>query len=360
MIIKTYQNYIIKSYLKNIVLVSVVFLCLVFFLNIMGEIKFFENFNVGIYYPTLLTLLNSPSVLFEIFPFVFLIGTQLFFINLFEKDELIIFKNYGLDNFKIIKILIIVSLIAGIFISTLFYTFSSNMKHSYLSFKNKFTNDNKYLAVINENGLWIKDELMGKINIINSEKFQENILRDISINVLEKNFELIQTIIVEKANIEKNLWKLEGVTIFEKDGSKKYYKEYNFETNFNREKIDNLFSNLSSLNYFELVNLNKDYKKLGFSTLEIKSHLHRLYSFPTYLMIMTIIGAILMFNVKYKKSKVFNIIVGILFSVVIYYINYLLNLMGSNEKIPIIFTSWFIQLILVLICILGLVKINEK
>jgi len=360
MIFKTYHTYIIKSYIISLVLVSTIFLCLVFFLNILEELKFFEKLDVGLYYPTFLTFLNSPSILFEIFPFVFLISTQFFFIKLYDKDELVIFKNYGVDNIKIIKILSLLSLILGLFITTVFYTFSSSMKYSYLSFKNRFTDDNKYLAVINENGLWIKDEHASKTSIINAEKFQNNILKQVSINILEKNFDLNKTIIADKANIEESNWKLEDVTIFEKEGSSKKYKKYNFQTNFNRAKIDSMFSNLSSLNYFQLKSLYEDYKKLGFSTLEVTSHLNKLYAFPTYLMIMTIIGGIIMFNTKYKKSKFFNIVIGIVFSVIIYYMNYLLNVMGSNEKIPIIFASWFTQLILLLICFIGLIKLNEK
>ena len=48
------------------------------------------------------------------------------------------------------------------------------MKNNYLEFKNKYTKDNKYLAVINENGLWIKDKLGDKIMIIHSEKIEKN------------------------------------------------------------------------------------------------------------------------------------------------------------------------------------------
>ena len=44
------------------------------------------------------------------------------------------------------------------------------MKNSYLLIKNKYSSDNKYLAVITENGLWIKDEIENKINIINAGK----------------------------------------------------------------------------------------------------------------------------------------------------------------------------------------------
>ena len=56
----------------------------------------------------------------------------------------------------------------GIFIITVFYSFSSNLKNLYLELKNKYTSDSEYLAVITKNGLWIKDIDKGNIKIINA------------------------------------------------------------------------------------------------------------------------------------------------------------------------------------------------
>ena len=75
-----------------------------------------------------------------------------------------------------------------------------------------------------------------------------------------------------------------------------------------------------------------DYKSFGYSTLEIESHLNRLYSLPIYLAIMTVLGSIIMFNVKFNKSKIFSIISGTQISVLIYYINYFI-IMGISEKL---------------------------
>ena len=47
---------------------------------------------------------------------------------------------------------------------------------------------------------------------------------------------------------------------------------------------------------------------LVIQTLEIESHLNKIYSLPIYLAIMTVLGAIFMFNVEYNKSKIFSII----------------------------------------------------
>ena len=67
-----------------------------------------------------------------------------------------------------------------------------------------------------------------------------------------------------------------------------------------------------------------------------------------------------MFNAKHNKSKIFNIVSGILFSVMIYYINYFFNVMGLNERIPVILSIWFPLFILILISTMGLIKVNDK
>ena len=360
MIIKTYQQYLIKSLLKNIFLISCLFLILSFLLNILEEIKFFKNLDLGISYSFLLTFLNVPSILYEIFPFIFLISTQMFFVNLFEKEELIVLKKHGVDNLVLIKILIITSLVCGILIGSLFYTISAQMKHSYLSFKNKFTDDKKYLAVVNENGLWIKDEVDNSINIINAEIFENDTLKKLIITQMDKDFNIVKTIIGKSANIQKNTWKIKNVEVHEIEKSKVSHDQILFKTNFNKEKLNNIFSNLTSLTFFELLSMSKDYNQLGYSTLEINSHLHKLYSFPIYLMIMSLVGGILMLNIKYNKSKIVNITIGIILSVIIYYLNYFINLLGTNEKLPIIISIWLPHLILFLFCLTFLIRINEN
>ena len=360
MIIKTYQQYLIKSLLKNIFLISCLFLILSFLLNILEEIKFFKNLDLGISYSFLLTFLNVPSILYEIFPFIFLISTQMFFVNLFEKEELIVLKKHGVDNLVLIKILIITSLVCGILIVSLFYTISAQMKHSYLSFKNKFTDDKKYLAVVNENGLWIKDEVDNSINIINAETFENDTLKKLIITQMDKDFNIVKTIIGKSANIQKNTWKIKNVEVHEIEKSKVSHDQILFKTNFNKEKLNNIFSNLTSLTFFELLSMSKDYNQLGYSTLEINSHLHKLYSFPIYLMIMSLVGGILMLNIKYNKSKIVNITIGIILSVIIYYLNYFINLLGTNEKLPIIISIWLPHLILFLFCLTFLIRINEN
>ena len=67
-----------------------------------------------------------------------------------------------------------------------------------------------------------------------------------------------------------------------------------------------------------------------------------------------------MFNIGYQKNSFFSITLGIFFSVVIYYMNYFLNILGTNEKIPLVLSIFLPLIILTIINFIYIIKINEK
>ena len=143
-------------------------------------------------------------------------------------------------------------------------------------------------------------------------------------------------------------WILEDVILNAKNNSKKLDR-FEIETNFNMERILSIFDNLSSLSLLELQELEKDYELLGYSINVINGHKHRIYSYPIYITLMVIIGSILMLNTKHNKSKIFHILLGIIISVIVYYINYFFKVVIETQDIPYIFSIWGPQLILSMI-----------
>ena len=131
-------------------------------------------------------------------------------------------------------------------------------------------------------------------------------------------------------------------------------------TNFNVNKINNIFSNISTLNLSKLFNLKKESDKVGYSPDEIIIHLLKLSSMPIFYGVLTVLSSIIMFNFTQQKSLLFHIMIGILMSVMIYYLNFIFNSLGSNGRIPIIVSIFFPLIIVSLFSIIGLVNINEK
>ena len=359
MIINTYKKYILGLFSKTLIEVTLVFFSLILIINLFEEINFLQNEDVSGYYPIFLSLLNTPAIIFDILPFIFLISTLFFFIKLIDKNELSIFKYTGITNNQILTSVVFFSLILGLLLIFGFYTFSSKLKNQYLLMKNKFSSDDKYLAVITENGLWIRDEINETISITNADKINNKKLNNVSIVQFDKNFNLIQIIESKEVNIETKNWIIINPVITKENATEKL-EQLNFRSNFDIEKINNLFSNLSSMSLMQLNKLKKDYFDLGYSTVGIEVYENKIYSTPIYLAIMTFLSGIIMFNSKYKKSKLFNIIIGISLSVIIYYVNYFSGLLGENGRIPIILSVWLPLIILMLISLIGMVRLNEK
>ena len=355
----TYTKFLINGFIKSFFNVFFIMISLVFILNILKEIEFFSNKEVNSLYPIYLSLMSSPSIIFEMLPFIFLIATQFFFLKLFNNDEINIFKYSGLKNIKIINILSFVSFFIGILTITVFYSLSSNLQHYYLQVKNQFSEDKLYLAVINKNGLWIKDVINNQTNIINSSKIDNNFLTNTFITTFDENFNLIRSLKSDKIDIKDNEWLIYDAIIF-KDNVSQKSDLIKFKSNFNQKRIESLFSNLSSLSLLKLINLRQNYKSLNYSTVDVDMQIYKIATYPLLLVIMTILSSIIMLNTKKSSSKVLKIIIGLFFSVAIYYINNFFNVMGSTEKLPLMVSIWTPIIFLSLINLIMLVNINEK
>ena len=234
------------------------------------------------------------------------------------------------------------------------------MKFEYLDIKKNFTKDNKYLATITENGLWIKDEVNDQINFINARRFTINTLNSVDIIQLDKKFEFQRNIKAENVDIKKKNWSLFDVKIIDKDNNVKIKDKMNFLSNFNYEEISNLFSNLSSLTIWNLFELKNNYVSINYSTTEIDYHFQRIIAYPFLITIITILSAILMLNLDFQKPKLFFVVIGILLSVTIYYINFFFGTLGKNEKIPLLVSIWIPIFTLTIISLIGMIRINEK
>ena len=356
---RVYIKFITLTFLSSLVFVTIITMSLVFILNLLTELDFFKEINTETHFLLFLSILNSPSMIYEIFPFILLITTQLFFIKLFNNNEIEVFKYSGLKNSKILLIISVTSLLTGLIITTIFYNFSANLKNFYLELKSPFTSDGKYLAVITKNGLWIKDEIGGKILIINASKIEKNFLINSFISEFDKEFTIQKNYKSNKIDISDKKWIIFDAKVYEKNNYRKE-KIVNLQTNFDYKKIQSLYSNLSSLSIYDLYEMRKNYIRLNYSVTEVNLQILKIITYPIYLLMIVIFSALIMLNIKRIKGNTFKITIGLFASVIIYYLNNFFYVLGSTEKINLLISVSSTLILLALTNLLMINKINEK
>jgi len=357
---KIYQLHIFKKFFLKYIYFNIIFLALIIIMGFLEEISFFKNLDKSIFYSLALTFLSAPSTLFEILPFIFLLSTQFLFFDLINNGELAILKRNSLNNFNIIKNLFLFGILIGIFNIVIFYNVSAIMKFHYLNIKNNFSNDNKYLAMVTESGIWIKDNIDNKNLIIKSKKIDDNLLYDVIINEFNSNFELTRIIQSNKIDIESKNWVIYDPMIITNNIKEFPSNKIFITTNFDKIRINNFFSDISTMNMIDLYDSKTDLERLGYSSKEISIYLLKILMMPLNYGIIIILASILMFNVKRYNSFIFNLLLGIMISVSIYYLTFIFNALGNTGKISTQQSVFFPMLILSIISLFGVIKINVK
>ena len=357
-----FKRYFFIEYSKTVLNVTLMFLALGIILNIFEEVNFFKDHAVGILLPILLTFLKVPAMIYRLLPFIFLISSIILFLKFIQSEEIIILKVTGISNFRIIFFPALISLIFGIFIVTGINTVTSKLTHKYLDIKNEYTKANDYLAALTENGIWIKDKIDGKTNIIRAKKLNQNDLIDVSIYKFDENNEPQSRIEARKADISSNEWKLSDAKIYYGDSNNvsTYLASHSFVSNFEIKAIKNIFSNLDAVSFWELNKLKENYKYLGYSTKEIESEFQRALSFPLFLMYMTLLAGAVVMNIKYRGNYLAYVIISIILSVIIFYLNDFSRALGEMEQISLIMSVWTPLSIVLIISSIGMIHVNEK
>ena len=96
--LKIYQKYIYSNFIKSFISISFIFFFIVIIINFFEEIRFLEKYDTDFYFSIYLSILNAPSLMFEVFPFIFLITVKFFYLKLEENREMEILNSNGVSN----------------------------------------------------------------------------------------------------------------------------------------------------------------------------------------------------------------------------------------------------------------------
>ena len=361
-IAKLLHKYIFFSFATLVINVSLIFFCLVIILNLFEEINFFKDYEVGFMLPLKMAILKTPSIILKIFPFIFLICAILLFLKLIVSDEINSIRMSGISNVRIVLFPGFIALFFGILIILIFNVASTKSTYKYLQLKNNYMSDKNYLASLTEDGIWIKDKIKDTNYIMRAEKLENKILKNLTIYNLDSRNNEISRIESQKANIEKKDWKLENITLYRKNKKNSVEKidKITFNSNINYNILSDFFSDLSTVSFWNLKKVKENYENIGYSTRDIKSEYHKSLAFPFFLMSMVLLAGIVVLNVKFKGGYLNYIVLSILLSVIINYMNDFSIALGETEEIPLELSIWMPVILMYLVSSIGMIYINNK
>jgi lipopolysaccharide export system permease protein len=362
---KSINQYIIKEFLKNSLTVTTVMFFLVLFVTFLDEFAFFKaEQDLKFIYFLLFTFLKIPNALFNLFPFIILFSGIVFYLKIYNYNEIISLRVMGYSNIQIILIPALTSLVAGYLIIFLVVPFTSSLLRYYEELKANY-NPAKSSVFINETGVWVLDKTDNSRNIIRIEKIDKNfsVINQITIYSYDQNNNFIRRIDADSGVISNNNWQLSKVNIISSINKKvkeDYFNTYSYKTNIKINELQNIYKNVETTS---LLNINKEMLILenkGYSTTDLRIRYQKLMSFPIYLLSMSILSGLMIINLGKTSNYIKYGGYGVLISVVMYFLNDLSITIAKSEIISVDFSVWIPIFLIILINIVGIIQVNAK
>ena len=363
--LKSINKYIIKEYIKSLLTVVAVMLSIIVLINLLDEFNFFKaKKDLKFLTFLLFVALKIPNSLINLAPFIILFGGIVFFIKIYNYNEVISLRVMGYSNIQIILIPALTSFIIGYFLIFFFVPFSSSFLKYYEELKSQY-NETKNLIFINQTGIWILDKNDKEKNIIRVEKIDKDFLKIEKITIYNYNInnDFIKRIDAEVGVINKKKWELNKINIISANKKSKengFLKNITYESNINIDELKNIYKNTETVS---LLNLNNEMLILedkGYSAIDLRIRYQKLMSLPIYLLAMSILSGLMTINLGKTSNYLRYGVYGVAISIVIYFLNDLSITIAKSGIISVDFSVWIPIFLIILINLIGITQVNAK
>ena len=363
--LKSINRYIINEYIKSLFVVIALMLSIILLINLLDEFNFFKSKkDLKFIFFLIFTVLKIPNVLINLFPFIVLFAGIVFYLKIYNYNEVISLRVMGYSNIQIILIPALTSFVIGYVIVFLIVPFSSSMLRYYEDLRSEY-NETKNLVFVNETGIWILDKNEKEKNIIRIEKINKNfsVVSQITIYNYDASNNFIRRIDATEGTIKDKNWLLNKVNIIsinKKNNKDNYLNNYNYTSNVNISELKNVYKNTETTS---LLDINKEMLILedkGYSTIDLRIRYQKLISFPIYLLAMSILSGLMIINLGKTSNYLKYGSYGVIISIIIYFLNDLSITIAKSGIISVDFSVWIPIFLIILINLVGITQVNAK
>ena len=363
--LKSINRYIINEYIKSLFVVIALMLSIILLINLLDEFNFFKSKkDLKFIFFLIFTVLKIPNVLINLFPFIVLFAGIVFYLKIYNHNEVISLRVMGYSNIQIILIPALTSFVIGYVIVFLIVPFSSSMLRYYEELRSEY-NETKNLVFVNETGIWILDKNEKEKNIIRIEKINKDfsVVSQITIYNYDASNNFIRRIDATEGIINDKNWLLNKVNIIsinKKNNKDNYLNNYNYTSNVNISELKNVYKNTETTS---LLDINKEMLILedkGYSTIDLRIRYQKLISFPIYLLAMSILSGLMIINLGKTSNYLKYGSYGVIISIIIYFLNDLSITIAKSGIISVDFSVWIPIFLIILINLVGITQVNAK
>lgn len=301
-----------------------------------------------------------------VIPFVLMVAAMITFWRLSKNNEFVIIRSTGVSVFKFLKPLMFATFLLGIADIALFNPIAAKMYewHEVLSYRMETKNPNAVL--FSSKGLWIREAVSDdKVLLVRARSLRRDDdgtvwMRDVSINELDRNSQIIKSYEAYFATLDGNVFHLKDVKVLVGGEPVQTLSDYAYETTINLQRIKENFIEPEAISFWQLPDTIRFYEKAGFSARQHWMRFLHLLISPFLLVGMLMLAAVFMLQNTLRGSMIMlRVIISIVVGFTFYFSSQVVFAFGLNGYIPVWLAAFAPTIIIILVSTSLLIQSDE-
>ena len=343
------DRYFARRFLQSFLVIGSIFLTLMILIDLIEQVRRFDEANLSFGQLLQLTLLNTPAAISEMLPLLIILSTIALFIGLARSSELVVTRATGRSGIRALLAPVIIAMVIGAMAVGLLNPIAAATSEEYKRLAESYRNNGSSALSISAEGLWLRQASANGQSVIHARETSNGdsfILEDVTVITFAPDGTPTQQIVADRAELKDGIWVLSNAKVWSLESGKNpetnaiTHAQLEIPTSLTRQRILDTLGNQDSVSVYELPELIRDLREAGFSTKQYEVWLQVQLARPLFLMSMVLIGAAFtMRHVRFGGTGI-AVLTAVLLGFGIYFIRNFAQILGENGQLPILVAAW--------------------
>ncbi|KUJ80862.1 LPS export ABC transporter permease LptG [Ruegeria marisrubri] len=343
------DRYFARRFLQSFLVIGGVFLTLILLIDLIEQVRRFEDYDLSFGRLMHLTLLNAPAAVSEILPLLMILSTIALFIGLARSSELVVTRAIGRSGIRSLAAPVMVALVIGVLAVAMLNPIVAATSEQYDRLADSYRNNGNSALSITKEGLWLRQGNNSGQSVIHAAGTGRGpgfALLDVTILTYDSAGTPVQRIAADSARLGDGVWILKNAkswpldTGLNPEANASVHATLEIPTTLTQKRILDTLGRQNTVSVYDLPQLILDLQQAGFSTKHYEVWLNVQLARPLFLVSMVLIGAVFtMRHVRFGGTGI-AVLSAVLLGFGIYFIRNFAQILGENGQLPVYLAAW--------------------
>ena len=342
----TLARYILRGFLRATLGVFLIIALVILLFTSVENMRRFADTDAGTGDVLRVTLLQSPEVLYQVFPLVLMLASLTTFLRFARTSELVVMRASGIAALQLISIPVVAAMVIGVLFVVAVNPFVAASIKRGLALEDEFRSTNSLLSFSPE-GVWLRQADPDGQTVIQAARTNADgtILSRVRMHRFDEDRRLYARLDAPAARLTPGAWLLENATEWrlEADGSFERVGDggrITLPTMLTSDEILESFAPPETVGFWDLGRFIAQMEESGFSGQRHRLFLQSELAKPALYAAMVLIGAAFALRPSRFGQTGVMVVLAVLAGFALYFLKDFAESLGGGGQIPLLVAAW--------------------